>query len=344
LINLRRTWHNWLGGLDMARFLLNDASLHGQFATSTDVVLALQRVYDIRKELQKQTFELRVHSRIAERPATATENLRTSLFNSNSRDLKNLILAWFNGAGSFWDNPPQHDPDEYFECNNTPVTETGLAEAAMFAWLEGVDETDTASLSPSNFTADPLRVDWLERKGVNLDFSIRNHTGAESLPARLVALEKPVQNWKELLERLRRKCPNLLYSPDIPTQLGLCFYPNVANQSLMLLRLLNDLVALKRAGNETRYNEQWSNLMVGKEARFTDSSDSEIKDFANKMTFTHPFTGKNVFCSWHGKIQTPLYRIHIEWPMPEKVYRKEKESDEYQPLLVAYIGPKLTKR
>lgn len=327
----------------MARFLLNDASLHGQFATSTDVILALQRAYDIRNELKKYAFEVGVHSQIGNRPATATEDVRTSLFNSNSRDLKNLILAWFNGPGFFWDNPPQHDPKEYFECNNTPVTETALAEAAMFAWLEGVDETDTVSLLPSDFTADPLRVDWLGRPGVDLDFSVRNHTRTDSLPARLSALEKPVQNWTELVKRLERKCPNLLFSADIPAQLGLCFYPNVANQSLTLLKLLNDLVAFKRSGNQTAFNQLQASLMVGKEARFTDSSDREKDHFKDEMTFKHPISGVDVFCSWHGKIQTPLYRIHIEWPMPEKVYLKEKETDEYQKLLVAYIGPKLTK-
>ena len=326
----------------MARFLFNDASFHGQFVTNTDVILALQRVYDVRKELQKQTFELGVHSRIADRPATATQDVRACLYASNSRDLKNLILAWFNGAGPFWDNPPKHNASEYFQCNDTVVTETALAEAAMCHWLEGVAETDSVSLVPSNFTADPLRVDWLGRLGVDLDFSIRNHTHTRSLPARLNALEKPVQNWPELLSRLPRKCPNLLFSPDIVNQLGLCFYPNVAKQSLVLLRLLDELVALKRAGNETRFNEMRSNLMVGDEARFTNSSDNEIKDFADEMTFTHPVTGQEVFCSWHGKIQTPPYRIHIEWPIPEKVYRKEKSTDEYQPLLVAYIGRKLT--
>lgn len=326
----------------MPRFLLNDASIHGQFATSTDVILALQQVYDIRKELQKRAFELDVHSRIADRPATPTENVRASLFNSNSRDLKNLILAWFNGAGPFWDNLPQHDPSEYFQCNENLVTETALAEAAMCSWLEGVSETDTVSLLPSNFTADPLRVDWLGRQGVDLSFSICNHTHTGSLPARLGSLEKPVRNWSELLERLRRKCPNLLFSPDIIKQLGMCFYPNVANQSLVLLRLLDELVVLKRAGNEARYNEQWSNLMVGKEARFTDSTDNEIREFAKEMTFVHPITGQEVRCTWHGKIQTPPYRIHIEWPMPERVYRKQKPTDEYQPLLVAYIGRKLT--
>ena len=209
-----------------------------------------------------------------------------------------------------------------------------------------MNETDTVSLLPSNFTADPLRVDWLERKGVNLDFSIRNHTDTGSLPARLSALEKPVQNWPELLNRLPRKCPNLLFSPDIANQLGMCFYPNVANQSLVLLRLLDELVTLKRAGNEARYNELRSNLMVGDEARFTDSSDREKDDeqFQKAMTFIHPVTRQKVFCTYHGKIQTPLFRIHIEWPMSEKVYRKEKDTDEYHKLLVAYIGPKLTKR
>jgi len=330
----------------MPRFLLNDASLHGQFASCAAVIPALKCVYGIRTALQKSGFELEVNARISERHVTAIEDLRTSLFNSGNRDLIGLILTWFNKAGPFWDNPPQHDPGEYFQCNEIVVTETALAEAAMCSWLDDAAETDTVSMLPSSFTADPLRVDWLRSPKVDLDFLIRNHTHTGSLPARLEALEKPVQNWQDLINLLEQKCPNLLISPDIVKQLGLCFYPNVARQSLKLLKLLNDLVAVKRDGDEARFNLLCSTLMVGDEARFTDSSKSEKDDeqFQKAMMFDHPVTGQEVFCSWHGKIQTPPYRIHIEWPMPEKVYHKERGTDEYQPLLVAYIGPKLTKR
>ena len=328
----------------MARFLLNDASLHGQFASCAAVIPALKCVYGIRTELQKSGFELEVNSRISEGRVTATEDLRTSLYNSGNRDLIGLILTWFNKAGPFWDNPPQHDPGEYFQCNEIVVTETALAEAAMCSWLEDAAETDTVSMLPSSFPVDPLRVDWLRSPKVDLDFSIRNHTQTGSLPARLQALEKPVQNWPDLINLLKQKCPNLLISPDIVKQLGLCFYPNVARQSLKLLKLLNDLVTLKRSGDEQAFNTLQINLMVGGEARFTDSSDNEKLEYKDAMTFLHPVTRQKVFCTYHGKIQTPLYRIHIEWPMPEKVYRKEKDTDEYQKLLVAYIGPKLTKR
>jgi hypothetical protein len=328
----------------MARFLLNDASFHGQFGSTAGVILALQRVYDVRKELKRSAFELEVHSRIVERPATPSEDLRTTLFKSSNRDLKNLIFAWFNNAGCFWNNPPKHDPGEYFQCNGAVVTETALGEAAMLHWIEDSTETDTVSLNPSNFDADPLRVDWLERKGVNLEFAIRNHIACSSLPARLSALEKPAQNWDQLVGMLEKKCPSLLLSDEIVNQLGSCFYPNVAKQSIVLLQNLNAMITAKRAGNESLFNDLRSKWMVGDEARFTDSSDSEKKDFAAKMWFKHSMTGQSIFCSWHGKIQTPLFRIHFEWPMPKGVYQKEKETDEFQKLFIAYIGPKLTKK
>lgn len=53
------------------------------------------------------------------------------------------------------------------------------------------------------------------------------------------------------------------------------------------------------------------------------------------MTFSDPSpTGKKLFCPWHGKIKTPQFRIHFEWPRPAG----QRE------IKVVYIGPKITKQ
>jgi hypothetical protein len=442
----------------MPHFLLNDTSLHGQFTSCEDVIAPLKRVYEIRQELQKNGFKLGIHSRVSARPATAEYDLRNALFRANRRDITALILTWFDKDGPFWDNPPRHDPNECFECNNDLVASSALAEAAILVLEEGRPEADIVSFRPSRFEQDPLSVLWRGRPDGDVSVSVRNHVSAETLPIRFHELERPVQSWTELLQRLHQKCPNLLFSPHILGQVGTSFEPNVAERCLVLLPLLDQMVfaarernywcsvfmprnitnlgalveklrnragdlcnwlgdnlgeetrdllaqggngdanltllrtalandlgrvvrggpiytaqrfprlqpetrrlatgriegtellrlnirlleesfpdEITRRGDDQQFFQLQSLLMVGDRARFTDSSDTEKKDrqFAQAMTFTHPETRGRVFCSWHGKIQTPLYRIHFEWPIPDNQDRK---------ILVAYIGPKLTKK
>lgn len=441
----------------MPHFLLNDASLHGQFTSFADVIAPLKRVYEIRQELQKSGFKLGIHSRVSARPATAEGDLRNALFRANRRDITALILTWFDRDGPFWDNSPRHNPNEYFECNDDLVTDSALAEAAVLILEEGKPEADTVSFRPSRFEQDPLSVLWRGRPDGDLSVLVRNHVSAETLPNRLQELERPVQSWIEMLQRLHQKCPNLLFSPHILGQLGTSFEPHVAERCLVLLPLLDQMVFAARernygcsvfmprnitnlgtlaeklrnragdlcnwlgdnlreetrdllaqggngdvnltllrtalandlgrvvrggtiytaqrfprlrpetrrlaegriegtrllrlnmrlleesfpdeitcCGDDQQFFQLQSLLTVGDRARFTDSSDTEKRDrqFARAMTFTHPETGGSVFCSWHGKIQTPAYRIHFEWPMPDNQDRK---------LFVAFIGPKITK-
>jgi len=52
------------------------------------------------------------------------------------------------------------------------------------------------------------------------------------------------------------------------------------------------------------------------------------------MTFPDPdVQGETLFCSWHGKVKTPQYRIHFSWPVTAA-----------SPVYVVYVGPKITKR
>jgi hypothetical protein len=100
------------------------------------------------------------------------------------------------------------------------------------------------------------------------------------------------------------------------------------------LSALNEINAAIQQNNAARFEELRVLWFEGKYARFTDSSNGEKNEFRKRLTFNHPVTGQEVLCGWHAKIKSPQYRIHFEWP-------KQNPED---PLFVAYLGPKLTKR
>ena len=87
-------------------------------------------------------------------------------------------------------------------------------------------------------------------------------------------------------------------------------------------------------------NEIYQNYFTGKKegggrgSLFSDSSDSEKVEFKQKLTFVHPGKDKQtLFCSWHGKVQTPQLRIHFS----SRILATE-------PLYIVYVGPKITKQ
>ena len=70
----------------------------------------------------------------------------------------------------------------------------------------------------------------------------------------------------------------------------------------------------------------------GEKSWFSDSSDSEKRKFKQDLTFPHPERAQeNLFCTWHGKVKTPQYRVHFSW------------SFGTDPVYVTYVGPKITK-
>jgi hypothetical protein len=74
---------------------------------------------------------------------------------------------------------------------------------------------------------------------------------------------------------------------------------------------------------------------VGEKAWFSDESDENKARFKDEMTFPDPEDSScSLRCYWHGKIKTPQYRIHFEWPVPPPFRR----------IKIAYIGPKIAKR
>ncbi len=292
---------------------------------------SMRNLWKIRNTLVASGLQLRVCRSVKLRQVTSTETFNQFL-GVIPRDFKARLLIWLDREGPFWDDERKHAEEEYFECSGEPVTDTGAAEAA---YLQSEAVTSWLfSLIPSNFLIDPLPVNWLDREDGDLCLEIPNGWNLDHAQNCISALEKPFSSWAELLEWANRECDNLILSPMIQSQLPLQFYPYVAQRSKVLLSILDQIIGFKKSNNVSEFEEIRKKWMHGDNARFTPSSDMELRDFNSELTFIHPLTKKRIKCSWHGKIQTPQFRIHYEWPLPAGESR----------LFVAYIGPKITKK
>jgi hypothetical protein len=309
----------------------NDASLHGQFAAFEPFCESLRTIWNIRKALVGKGLSLNVCRGVRLRKVTDDKTFNDFLGNI-PRDIKNRLLVWLDREGPFWDDQPHHSCDEYFESCGEVVTDTGVAEAACIQ-TEGMP-TWIFSIYPSKCLKDPLEVSWLGRSTGDLVLSIPNGWELEHVDRCASEFDHPFTSWKEMIEWAERECENLLISPDVIGQLPIQFIPNVAQRSKVLLGILDKIVGYQKKGKDQESLELQENWMQGNRARFANSSNSEINDFRSKLTFKHPSSDQSILCSWHGKIQTPQFRIHFEWPLP---HGEEK-------LFIAYIGPKITKR
>jgi hypothetical protein len=310
--------------------LFNDASLHEQFNSVAALQSALETVLGIKTRLQQDGHSLYVSRLIRSQKVSAKYTLNDCI-GKLPRETKTRLLKWLDNLGPFWEDEQTHDSGEWFEHVGKVVTNTGLAEAA-FRNKQNNENICVASITPSNYAYTPLCVEWKEgHLGIIPPISIENCFNIATLAPILKSQEKEVTSWEELLDWRQRTCRNLTLSSDkeILKQLGYQFIHNVANRAKVLLKILDDM-AIAHATDNSKFLNLKSTHMRGDRARFSDSSDTELQQFKSKLTFTHPVRGASVLCSWHGKIQTPPYRIHFEWP-PEN-----------GKIFVAYIGPKLT--
>ena len=311
--------------------LFNDASLHGQFPAIEPFRDSLRALWSVRGQLVKKGLHLKVCRSIRLRPVTPSKNFN-DLLGDMPKDIRTRLLVWLDREGPFWDDDRRHSGNEYFECGEEVVTDTGAAEAAILQ-SEGT-EAWLFSIAPSNHLKNPLQVCWCESSEGDLLIEIPNGWTEAHVEICANSVERPFTSWDELLEWAKRECTHLDLSSDIAEALPSQFIPNVANRSKVLLRALNKMVAHVKEGDEQALNQMRLDWMHGDRARFSDSSDSERREFCNQLTFRKPETSTTVLCAWHGKIQTPQYCIHFEWPLPAGAEK----------LFVAYIGPKITKR
>jgi hypothetical protein len=316
----------------MSRFLFNDASLHGQFASGTQLFEAFGLIFRIRNEVQRSGFRLEVNRRITERPAITGQTLRQVIGKAGNPENKRRILSWLDKDGPFWDDPPIHSGSEYFECDGEVVTDTALAEACNLMALS--TESAVVSLTPSKFSQNLIEILWRGRVDGDRSWQILNFFSEPLLVRYLNGIAKPPASWSQVLDWTKVNCPTLLLSPDILSQLPTTFFSSAAQRALVLFKALDEINSALQQGKTGKFDELRRLWMQGDKARMTDSSDGEKDDFATEMNFKHPVTRRVVACTWHAKIKTPQFRIHFEWP-------KQNEQDA---LFIGYFGPKLTKR
>lgn len=253
--------------------------------------------------------------------------------------VRTLFFRWVASQGPFLDDEREDIANDLFFFEGDEVTEEGLGEAAR-------QLLSMRSAGAYSFTVDPAR----RFEGSPLDVlqgfeeeplcrvPVQNFWHAAAAADAIAAAGPDPSSWTELLAHCRDRFTSLAIGSHCDEVL--CRYPfepNVARRTVALLAVLQRIVentdnggGLSREG--VRLREQH---FIGEKAWFTDESKDNKRDFVNEMTFPNPDGfGPALTCFWHGKIKTPQYRIHFEWPIPAP----------YNRLRVAYIGPKIAKR
>lgn len=312
--------------------LLNDLSLHGQFSDIATFREAIQQVMLLRRLANRFGLQFHSHRNLLNgfvNPATSLHQALQML----PRDEKRSILQWLTRQGPFWEDVAQHSPDLWMTCGEEIVTDTAIGEAA-FCIAQDISR-GLVSFAPSRWQVSPIRVKIVSE--TETDVSVPNYWRSPELRADLQAAKPPISSWGQLETESRAMFQRLVFSTDCFSYLdGQPFAPSAAARIHSLLGVLDRLTGLVDAsGQRTSEGRQlYQKHFTGDRAWFSDSSDSEKREFRRELTFPNPRgTGKPLFCTWHGKVNRPPFRIHFDWP--------ERPGAS---LYVAYIGLKITRR
>lgn len=323
--------------MSLFRVFVNDLSLTG-FPDRETVRLSLNALLNARRNAPSLSRTLYCSRNLTGVTGTSGETL-ISAVQSFPRDEKLAILQWLAARGPFLEDEREPTEDDLYYHGDVDVTDQGLGEAArqrqngndanVVSFLHG----DTpAYAAPVLTVVQGLIGEPLATVGVP------NLSDLAALVAAANASVPEPRSWAELLAYCRDRYTNLLIGPHSESVLRpLPFFPNVARRTIELLRVLDEISAASdpQTGALTAEGEALKQShFVGKKAWFTGESDDNERDFGNEMTFPDPADAtKTLQCFWHGKIKTPQFRIHFEWPAQPGARLK-----------IAYIGPKISKR
>ena len=291
----------------------------------------------MRRLINNYGHQIYCQRNISQSQITSTQNM-PQIAQFLTKEERNSILQWMDRHGPFWEDARNHSPDEWFEYNHEIVTDTAIAEVAWCRY-HGIEQR-LVSFAPSNWEFSPIPVLWRNTSQHNI--SIDNFWEINQLETTLENLIVPPNSWEELDIFSRARWQNLFFSPDAFTPLnGYPFVHGCAQRISAILKILNHLkTCFDENGKRTNEGQEiYQNFFTGKKgeggrgALFKDSSDTEKNDFKHGLTFPHPEKpGETLFCSWHGSIQTPQYRVHFSYPIAA-----------HETLYIVYIGPKITK-
>lgn len=323
------------------QWYVNDLSLQGQFADLAAFEDTLRDLVRVRTRIESLRTQLRTPRSFPERYVRADRSLRHVIQELRDIDLRRAVFSWLDRTGPFVDDDRLPEMDDYFECLNLDVTDSGLGEAARRT--KNGDRASCFSFpggpAPTDFAFSPLHViHGLPEEPLGT-FDIVNYWRVRDLEDSARENRPPASSWRELVEVARDSCPRLLIPDRVyenPMLSREPFDAAVRDRALQLLRYLDRYMAGRDAqgaeGPDARF--VIDNFFRGERALFTGESVRNEREFASDLTFSDPeCPDRSIFAPWHGKISRRFFRLHFEWPVPARAPR----------LKVLYLGPKLTK-
>ncbi len=313
---------------------VNDLSLCGQYPEAMAFLDDLTKFMRTRGGVPALEQQLFCSRTLHTRPVTPNLDFREAVKSAPKQIPVALVLAWLTKYGPFWEDAREFNEDDYFEHDGQDVTDLGLGEVARRR-LTG-RHASSFSFAKGGFDYTPIEVlHGLPESPLgtvpipNLwDVNALRESAQASVPA-------PI-NWPQMLEQAQGRFDKLrLFPTSIDSLRGEPFSQYVVERILVLLSVLQEFMdCLNEGGSYSgRNHELIAQHFAGEKAWFTDESEANKQDFRAEMSFLDPENdGAKVFCSWHGKIKSPQYRIHFEWPVEAR-----------SKLRIFYIGPKITK-
>ncbi|MGE4443309.1 MAG: hypothetical protein AB7D27_17765 [Desulfomicrobium sp.] len=322
-------------------FLVNDLSLHGQFADLDTFRDSIKTIMTMKETSRRYGFRLYCPKTFVSSPVTSSMCLQQAINNALDIDQKRSFLSWVTSSGPFMEDVRQHHPDDYFTCSENIVTDTAVGEAA-WCCLHKINR-DLISVAPSDWCRNPIEVTHVIITATERLVAVNNHWDLIEFKAYLDQRPKPISSWDDLERASRLKYDNLYFSTTAFAALeGHPFSSCAADRIFFILSTL-DFMATEIDKNGKRTvagNEYYQKFFAqrkeagGRGSIFSDSSEGEKHDFKEKLTFTHPEKkDEYIFCPMHGKVQTPQLRVHFSWPIRPQ-----------EPIYIMYVGPKITRR
>ena len=316
--------------------LVNELSIHEQFHDWRCFERSLAKVLKMRPVARRFRREIHCNRRLLSSQPLSGLSMQQAVGRLATNEQRSA-MTWLTKGGPFWDDLRRHGADDYLEARGDVVTNSAVGEAA-YRSFHGV-QCGLVSFMPSDWDESPVEVAWRrEDEG----FEDRTATLANwhtpcALMEGLAAVGTPTESWAELRETCTSRFARLAFSDDSFSALdGTPFAPSAADRIVFLLDILEQRAnAFDSTGAPTPESHRLHReYFTGGNSLFSDSSNTEKRQFRNRLTFRHPANPhKSVLCGWHGKERQLTLRLHFTWPIkPDK------------PVYVVYVGPKLAKR
>ncbi len=317
--------------------LANDRSIHEQFHDLASFREALARLMAMRAAAWRFGREVYCHREFLTAIPMPGVPMQQAIGRLSVESERRAVMGWLTRTGPFWDDLPRHGDNDWLECDGEIVTDTAVGEAA-FRTLHGAD-CGLVSVTPSDWDCSPVDVIW-RREAEGLDdrtAALENWRNVETLESGLQDKAAPIRSWDDLRKASSIRFAHLTFAGGCFAPLeGVPFARSAADRFIVLLDILDRFArAFDEAGARTVEGQRiYQDHFTGDSALFSDSSDSEKRNFGKALTFPHPNDpGSSLFCTWHGKVRHMTLRLHFSWPIAAR-----------KPVHVVYAGPKITKR